>query len=74
MMPRWLQKITKHGNSAHVSIPPQVLTYCGWALRDDVVLEPTEDKRVILRTPTEADYRGRVVLHRGRQLPSEVAP
>lgn len=71
MMPRWLQRITKHGNSAHVSIPPQVLAYCGWALHDDVVLEPTEDRRVIIHTPTDADYRGRTVIRRGRQLPLE---
>lgn len=51
MSGRQIQKIIQIGNSSAVTIPRAALFWLGWLPGQRIVLEVTEDKRVVIRLP-----------------------
>lgn len=54
---KFLRRLSRHGGSTHVSIPPQVIAYLRWQPLDGIVLEVTEDDTIELRRVTPADMK-----------------
>lgn len=50
-----IRKLTRRGNSAHVSIPPQVIDHLRWRVTDAIVLEVTKRGTIELRRVCAAD-------------------
>lgn len=53
---RALQKICVCGNSAHVAIPKAALFWLGWLPGEQIILELTENKQVVLRRPGPNEF------------------
>jgi antitoxin component of MazEF toxin-antitoxin module len=50
-----IRRLTRRGNSYHVSMPPQIVDYLRWKITDGIVVEVTADDKVLLRRVTPAD-------------------
>lgn len=53
---RALQKLVANGNSTQVTIPRNVLHWLGWLAGEAIILEVTENKRVIIRRPESDEF------------------
>lgn len=58
-MPRFLQKITRNGNSSAVTIPRPLMFHCNFFPGDSVVLEVLENLDVLVRKPRPEDFQPR---------------
>lgn len=53
---RALQKLVRNGNSTQVTIPRAVLVYLGWLPGEEIILELTDAKHVVIRRPTPDEF------------------
>jgi antitoxin component of MazEF toxin-antitoxin module len=50
-----IRRLSKRGNSFHVSLPPQLIDHLRWRITDGIIVELTEDDDVRLRRVKPAD-------------------
>lgn len=55
-MMRALQKLVANGSSTQVTIPRPALFYLGWLPGEPIILEVTEDKKVVIRRPEPDEF------------------
>ena len=53
---RALQKLVSNGNSTQVTLPRTVLHYLGWLPGEQIILEVTEAKHVVIRKPAPDEF------------------
>lgn len=73
-MSAFLQKLVRNGNSTQVTIPVQVLDWCGWSSGQRVILEPREDRTILIRLPVTEDFERRAFLPAGFRRALKVEP
>lgn len=70
---RALQKLVKNGNSTQVTIPRTLLHYLGWLAGEQVIVECTEAKHLVIRRPASDEFAPKrvvsVVLDRTLPMP-----
>lgn len=52
---KFLRQLSKHGNSYHVSMPPQVIDFLRWRRGDPLLVEVRDRRELIIRLPSTAD-------------------
>ena len=69
---RRLQKLIRNGNSTMVTISPQVLAWLGWVPGQLIVVELTENKRIVVREPVDGEFlpHQTIALTLGASMPS----
>jgi antitoxin component of MazEF toxin-antitoxin module len=52
---KFLRRLSRHGGSTHVSIPPQVIDWLRWRTGDCVVVEVRDRREMVIHLPMSAD-------------------
>ena len=52
---RFLRRLVRHGNSMHVSFPPQLINWLQWDSRRGLIVEATLDREVRVRLARPED-------------------
>jgi antitoxin component of MazEF toxin-antitoxin module len=53
---RALQKLVRNGNSTQVTLPRTLLHYLGWLPGENIIVECTDAKHIVIRRPDADDF------------------
>jgi len=53
---RALQKLVRNGHSTQVTIPRTLLHYLGWLAGEEVIVECTESRQIVIRRPAPDEF------------------
>lgn len=53
-----IRRLSKRGNSYHVSIPPQMVNHLRLSIQDPILVSVTANGTIEMRLAHEADFRG----------------
>jgi antitoxin component of MazEF toxin-antitoxin module len=68
-----IRRLTRRGNSFHVSIPPQIVDHLRWKITDGIVVEVTADDNLLMRRVTPADLGAASIQPMNLSLPPLVS-
>lgn len=64
-----IRRLSRRGNSCHVSVPPQMIDYMRWRISDAIVVEVRDADEIVMRRVRPADLVGTSVPPMNLELP-----
>jgi antitoxin component of MazEF toxin-antitoxin module len=68
-----IRRLSRRGNSFHVSIPPQFVNHLRLSIADPILVRVTERGTIEMSLAHEADFRGAQVPPMNLELPAAVS-